>query len=99
MKEVVPHRMETHINQLFDAVNDFRNKSPKSGSAQMVDLIGEIVSVYDELGQVTLAKDRRIRDTQVRVLYLVRLIKKAVEDRNWDGLSRQTLLYPVVTPS
>jgi hypothetical protein len=94
-----PFSKATDIHDLMNAVASFRSHAPKPGSAQMVELIEQIVYAFDNLGKITLATDLNLRNSQIRVLYLLRFIKRSFEDRDWDDLSHQRLLYPPATQS
>jgi hypothetical protein len=94
-----PFSNETDIHDLMNSVLEFRANSPSPGSANMVELIERIVYAFDHLGKVTLSTDLNRRNSQIRVLYLLKFVKKSFENRDWDGLSRQRLLYPPATPS
>lgn len=91
----LPDTQKSDLSELVRAVVEFRSIQPEPGSADMVERIENLVSIFDRLKDVTLSDEPRHRNMQVAILFRMREIKQDAKRRDWNWIGKLKVLYPV----
>lgn len=81
------------MEKLLESGRAFRCSAPKPGSIEMIDKLGEMIEIYDSLGEIILSSNERERNMMVSALHGMKNIKREFLKQNWETLGRNTLLY------
>jgi len=66
----------TTIENLLESGRQFRHMQPNPGSKEMIEKLGEMIAIYDDLGEIVLPADEKTRNMLVQALFGMRHINK-----------------------
>ena len=90
----IPVKRETTFSELVKAVNQFRSARPEVGTADMINRVQELLSIYDALGEITLKPSTGQRESIVSALYHLNIIKRLADKGDWWSIEGHWPLYP-----